>query len=370
MKRTVFATVAVAGLLASCATQPKSAGMVEFEKSRAQSEAEVVKQRFPDLYQEAEVHHAKATEAHKDKEQEAMEHHSKVAMLWWNAAKTSSQTVDLHEKTAAYKSDLDAAELELAEVQKRNKDAEAAVARLNEIVALESKLGSSEKSNAARKALNAALAMIKEAEAVNARKHAAEKFSEAETKFESATDALEGGDVDKAESMAIEAKVAAEAAKAASGDQYASEKAQLAYQERRRALFDATASVPGLERSITDGGVTLTMRQVFPSGKVEIDRDRIDALNRLAGIANDYKDFSLVIEGHTDTKGSDSRNLSLSESRAKAVMSYLAQQGVSPGRMTAVGKGEGEPVAENTSKAGRAQNRRIEILFAQGSAPK
>ena len=353
-------------LFVACAAQQKSPGLQQYEQARADSYADTVRERFPDLFQEAEVHHAKATEAYNAKEEEAMNHHANVALLWWEAAKTRSEAVDLAEKASAVQSDFDAAQTELAAAEKRKTDAEAAVKRLEEIVALSGKLGDSEKSNAARKAINDALAVMKEAEAVNARTHAQQKFDEAESKFKAATTALEGGKLADAQSLAIESKAAAEAAKAASKDKFDAEQAKLAYEARRRAVFDASAKVSGAERAITEGGVLLTIRQVFPSGKVEINPDRYDAINELAKIATEYGDFALVIEGHTDSKGNDNKNLQLSESRAKAVMSYLATQGVAPGRMTAVGKGEGEPVAENTSKSGRAQNRRIEVLFASG----
>lgn len=371
MKRIVTWTAlgAVVAFVA-CASQQKAPAMTEYEQARATDYAKIVEQRFPELYKEAQVHHAKATAAYKDKEEEVMKHHAEVSLTWWQAGKTASEAVDLQEQTVKAKNDLKAAETQLAKLQKRHKDAEAAVARLEKIIALEGKLGDSEGANKARQALNDALAAMKAAEAVNARIHAPEKFGEAEAKFHAATGALESGKLKDSQSLAIEAKVAAESAKKASAGKYKSEQATLAYEARRRELFDATAEAPGVERSITEGGVMLTIREVFPTNKVEIDPSRFDTFNKLAKIAGEYSEFSLVIEGHTDSKGKDSKNLALSEGRAKAVMSYLSQQGVQPNRMTAIGKGEGEPVAENTSKAGRAQNRRIEILFAQGPPPK
>jgi outer membrane protein OmpA-like peptidoglycan-associated protein len=368
MKRTLG--LGAIGLFLACAAQQKAATMVEYEEARGTDYARVVEERFPELYNEAQVHHAKAMEAHRSKDDAAMEHHGKVAMVWWTAARTNSEMVDLKQETANSEKELEDAKVELAAAQKRKNDADAAVARLEKIIALEGKLGDSEGMNKARTAINEALAAMKEAERVNAPVHAADEFRKAEAKFQVATTALEAGKAGDAQGAAIEAKKAADAAKAASEGKYKAEQGQLAYQQRRRALFDASADVPGAQRVITDGGVMITIREVFASAKVEVAPARYDTFNKIAKLAQEYDDFSIVVEGHTDTKGGASKNLQLSESRARSVMSYLTNQGVPPNRITALGKGQEQPVADNRTHAGRAQNRRIEILFAQGPAPK
>jgi outer membrane protein OmpA-like peptidoglycan-associated protein len=70
---------------------------------------------------------------------------------------------------------------------------------------------------------------------------------------------------------------------------------------------------------------------------------------------------TMVVEGHTDARGSDDANLALSQARAEAVVAFLVSRGVEPTRIRAVGKGEQEPVADNRSTEGRANNRRVEI---------
>lgn len=73
-------------------------------------------------------------------------------------------------------------------------------------------------------------------------------------------------------------------------------------------------------------------------------------------------DESLEVVGHTDSTGPDSYNQGLSERRAQAAADYLAGKGVSAGKMTVKGMGESAPVADNATKAGRAMNRRVEIM--------
>jgi len=71
----------------------------------------------------------------------------------------------------------------------------------------------------------------------------------------------------------------------------------------------------------------------------------------------------LQVEGHTDSIGADAYNQNLSERRARAVRDYLVSQGVSGGRISAVGFGESRPIASNDNPEGRFLNRRVEIRF-------
>lgn len=73
----------------------------------------------------------------------------------------------------------------------------------------------------------------------------------------------------------------------------------------------------------------------------------------------------IVIEGHTDSRGSDRTNLALSQQRADSVRVYLITQGVSADRIIAVGKGESQPIADNKNSEGRANNRRVEIIIGR-----
>ncbi|MCO7629201.1 MULTISPECIES: OmpA family protein [Pseudomonas] len=70
---------------------------------------------------------------------------------------------------------------------------------------------------------------------------------------------------------------------------------------------------------------------------------------------------SIKVIGHTDSKGSDAYNQALSERRASSVAAYLLSQGLAPNKLTSEGRGESEPVADNATEEGRAQNRRVEL---------
>lgn len=70
---------------------------------------------------------------------------------------------------------------------------------------------------------------------------------------------------------------------------------------------------------------------------------------------------SIKVIGHTDSKGSDAYNQALSERRASSVAAYLLSQGLAPNKLTSEGRGESEPVADNATDEGRAENRRVEL---------
>ena len=69
------------------------------------------------------------------------------------------------------------------------------------------------------------------------------------------------------------------------------------------------------------------------------------------------------VVGHTDSTGNPASNLTLSQNRAQSVMSYLVQHSVAANRLSAVGRGASQPVADNGTAEGRAQNRRVEIYL-------
>lgn len=86
-------------------------------------------------------------------------------------------------------------------------------------------------------------------------------------------------------------------------------------------------------------------------------------VSELAEILKKYEDTEIIIEGHTDNKGSDKYNLELSEERASAVARLLRILGVEKNRISEVGYGEEMPVADNDTEVGRRQNRRVEVAI-------
>ena len=92
-----------------------------------------------------------------------------------------------------------------------------------------------------------------------------------------------------------------------------------------------------------------------PGGYKDIDRSAV--------ILNRYPETSLLVEGHTDSTGSEDYNLKLSEKRAMAIQNELISQNVDPARIQILGFGEAKPIADNNTESGRQLNRRVEVVI-------
>ena len=86
-------------------------------------------------------------------------------------------------------------------------------------------------------------------------------------------------------------------------------------------------------------------------------------LDEVASVLGEYPKTAVVVQGFTDSTGSEEHNLSLSDRRARAVMNYMVGRGVDVERMVAIGYGESQPVASNDTTHGRQVNRRVNVLL-------
>ncbi|WP_194766254.1 OmpA family protein [Tamlana sp. I1] len=100
---------------------------------------------------------------------------------------------------------------------------------------------------------------------------------------------------------------------------------------------------------------------LFDTGKSTIKSHSAEVLQNITDILKEYPNSKFTVEGHTDSVGSASSNLKLSESRAHAVKKYLENNGIDGSRLSAKGYGESKPIDSNKTRAGRANNRRVEI---------
>lgn len=101
----------------------------------------------------------------------------------------------------------------------------------------------------------------------------------------------------------------------------------------------------------------------FGNNLASIDASSYPLLTRLKTIAKECSKFGIQVAGHTDSVGNDAANQVLSQGRADAVVAHLVKQGLDPSRLTAMGYGETQPIADNGNQVGRAINRRIELTI-------
>jgi OmpA-OmpF porin, OOP family len=144
-------------------------------------------------------------------------------------------------------------------------------------------------------------------------------------------------------------------------------------QSREAEAKAAQAQAQSLEQELadlkakkTDRGLVLTLGDVlFDTGRATLKPGAYATIDRLADALKGAPGRKVMIEGHTDSVGSDEMNQSLSESRAQSVQAALLERGVGSNQIATLGKGESTPVASNDNSAGRQQNRRVEMIFQE-----
>ncbi len=126
------------------------------------------------------------------------------------------------------------------------------------------------------------------------------------------------------------------------------------------------AQLADLKVKKTERGLVLTLGDVlFDTNQATLKASAHGTLDRLATALREKSGRRVLIEGHTDSVGSDETNQGLSERRAQAVQVALTQRGVARDQTTAIGKGENFPVGSNDDANGRQSNRRVELIFTE-----
>lgn len=143
---------------------------------------------------------------------------------------------------------------------------------------------------------------------------------------------------------------------------------QMEAQAKIRAQFSAVEQIFNPEEAtVFRKGNDIIIRLLtltFPVGKSVIEAQNFPLLTKVQQAINLFPGCEITIEGHTDSHGSDEKNMQLSQERAEAVSVYLqANMGLDASRITAIGYGESRPIANNETKEGREKNRRIEVIL-------
>ena len=143
--------------------------------------------------------------------------------------------------------------------------------------------------------------------------------------------------------------------------------------KERAARKDVEAKLSAAMKSLEEIGkvkedargtvITLSGQVLFKTNAATLLPIAEQQLRKVAEALNEYDEArKIVIAGHTDSRGSGSSNRRLSLARAESVRAFLVNSGVSPDRVSASGRGEDEPIADNRTAEGRANNRRVEII--------
>ena len=124
-------------------------------------------------------------------------------------------------------------------------------------------------------------------------------------------------------------------------------------------IKDGQARVEKLPNDVVR--ITMTNQTAFDVDSTEIKPGFHSTMDKVADVVIRYGKTTLTVVGHTDNTGSEEYNQRLSDGRALSVARYLESKNVNPVRLATTGKGESQPIARNTSEAGRQANRRVEI---------
>ncbi len=123
----------------------------------------------------------------------------------------------------------------------------------------------------------------------------------------------------------------------------------------------AKGAVPLYDRMMSDGKF-ITYGITFDVGKATIKPESMGEINRIVQLMNENPSLKFSVEGHTDSTGNATSNQTLSEQRSQAIVAKLVELGIAADRLTAVGKGQNSPIADNSTDEGRAKNRRVEFV--------
>jgi outer membrane protein OmpA-like peptidoglycan-associated protein len=151
---------------------------------------------------------------------------------------------------------------------------------------------------------------------------------------------------------------------AMTGQALAISQQQKAEAEKRAAdAAAALAKFASVKQETRGMVITLSGGVLFASAKYDLLPQAQTKLGQVSDVLTKQdKDSKIVVQGYTDSQGSESFNQTLSQHRAESVRSYLVSHGIAADRITAQGFGPGSPVADNASPEGRADNRRVEIV--------
>lgn len=252
------------------------------------------------------------------------------------------------------------------------------------------------RTNTPRTLAHAELAVANAEQVIAANRHNAPGYTEAVDKANSATQLLvevlatskrpDGPDIDENAALKLVAqsrRIASLEGKLGTAETSVTEMSEN-LREQNRALKGAASAI-NIQQALKetqaqfdrdeaevflDGNQVLIRLKAmnFPSGKADLPPDSITLLAKVKEAAQNLGPANVIVEGHTDSTGKATTNMTLSQQRAETVARYLEENGLGGDRIDAVGQGYKKPIASNKSKAGRAQNRRVDVIITPTQA--
>jgi outer membrane protein OmpA-like peptidoglycan-associated protein len=364
------------GLLGACGSVPKPPELVSFEKLRREPNTEQAAKRSPDLATAADRLLANAIEHWESKDLDECRNDSLLGQIKLKHALAVFEQDRNKKRATSAEAETNAAEDEYGRLQKELTSLNEQVAllnRLNEASAERAKLAqeltTEQQSGTASERISEAELAIKTADTVNASNYAKVPYTAAVDNLARAKAEFGQKNYQAAQTSAEMAKAKATEAATAAKPTYDQEAAAEETKAKAEALArDATAIPNVVVRREARGSlqrlvIPLQAERLFNKRETTVAAGRDYALEPIAGLMKKYPNFPVQVVGYTDNRGRSDGLLALSLARAQSVYTALVTKGVDAKRMVVSGQGSAEPITDNKTPGGRAQNNRIEIVF-------
>jgi outer membrane protein OmpA-like peptidoglycan-associated protein len=374
VRRSLAAFVVFAAL--GCSTAPKPPELDAFEKMRADPAAAAAAKKSPDLVSNADHWLSRSQEEWKSNDLDESVNSALMGQIKLKQAIAVAELDRARVRSAAADADVERAKDEQSRLDKDLAALNEQLALLKRLQAQSVELGAEkkqleterQKGIAAEKIGDAELA-LKTADTINASKHAKPQYTAAVDLLARAQQEVQQGNFPAAQISADMAKKKADEASEAAKPLYQEEAKSAESRAQAEALARDAAAIPGImvrrdvRGSLQRLVLPLSGDLLFLRRETTISPGKGGVLDQVAALIKKYPTFPVQIMGYTDSRGRSGELLALSQARAQSVYAGLITRGVDTRRLNFSGQGSAEPISDNKTVAGRAQNNRVEVVF-------
>jgi outer membrane protein OmpA-like peptidoglycan-associated protein len=376
--RSQYLYLAAALVFAACATPPRPPELDAFEKLKMNPNYEAARVRAPELVNASDKLFNKSREEWSSND---LEESRRDALMGSIKLKTALALVEQDQSRARVQranGELARSEDEYVRVAKDLQATSEQISLMQKLADTRSKaeadkvrmaqqLNDEQQRASARDKISAAELALRTADTVEAKSYAQTEYSAASDGLERAQTELKAGNYAAASTSADLARTKAEAAVAKARPSFEQTEQSKTNKARDEALARDAAGLSGvtvrLERRGDVQRLILPLHELFVTRKTVLAPGNEAKLDAVAALLKKYPTYSVQIVGHTDKRGKHDELVALSLARAQSVYSAMAMRGVETKRMMATGQGPDEPLSDNRTASGRAQNNRVEIIF-------
>jgi outer membrane protein OmpA-like peptidoglycan-associated protein len=363
-------------LAIGCALPQKTPELEALEKLRAEPAAAAAAKKSPDLVSAADRWLARSQEEWKSNDKDESANSALMGQIKLKQAMAVAEQERAKVRSAQADAEMERAKDENARLEKDLAALNEQLALLKRLQAQTVELGAEkqqleterQKGIAAEKIGDAELA-LKTADTMNAGKHAKAPYTAAVDLLARAQQEVQQGNFPAAQLSADMAKKKADEAAEVAKPLYQEEAKSAESRAQADALAREAGAIPGIavrrdvRGSLQRVVLPLPADQLFFRRETTIGAGKGGVLDQVANLIKKYSTFPVQVIGYSDSRGRSGELLALSLARAQSVYSGLITRGVPTQRLVVSGQGSAEPISDNRTVAGRAQNNRVEILF-------